>query len=345
MGRRRTNRAPGRRVAGAARRNRRHIKRARGARAQQRQLLAVNRNISRLNSAVGLTKQYAQYSQNWSALIGYNILNGPASINPPSWVAKGFNVYELNLPGDAVVPVTGGPSAPGWSPIFQATNEVDNANKFYLEKTVLKLAFQFQELIKRTEAPLSGQFTKIPSLPKEVTVFVVSFKRDAFQQAKRDFFSNQGYWDGTTFNALTGSRYWKTTNNFVGQQESLPMLNQAVFNIHYYRRFRLGNTIAGVDQAPGPAENPIDQVFTGTTTLRDNYRTMSIHIRGPGMLKSTTGDTKWKSMTAPELPYNDRKFLLVHVSGNSLADGTSLTGTQAQIIMTANAVHVGRGTN
>lgn len=337
--------APSRRIGRANRRNRRHIKRRSGAKAQQKQLLAVNRNISRLNSAVGLTKQYAQYSQNWSGLIGYNIINGPASINAPSWVAKGFNIYELNLPGDPIVPTTNGPSAPGWSPIFQATNEVENANKFYHEKTTLKLAFQYQDLVVQTASPVAGQYQRIPSLPKEVTLFVVSFKRDSFQQAKRDFFNGDGYWDGDKFNALIGSRYWKTTNNFVGQQESLPMLNKGVFNIHHYKRFRLGNTTTGVLHNPGVPDNPIETVFTGTTNLKDNYRTFNMRIDGAGLLKSTTGDTKWKSLTAPEMPYNDRKFLVVHVSGNSLADGTALTGTQAQLIMTANAVHVGRGTN
>lgn len=146
-------RAPSRRIGRANRRNRRHIRRSTSAHAQQKQLLTVNKNIAKLNRAVGLTKQYAQYSQNWSGLVGYNILNGPASINAPAWVAKGFNIYELNLPGDPVVPITNGPSAPGWSPIFQATNEVDNANKFYHEKTNLKLSFQFTELVVQTAAP------------------------------------------------------------------------------------------------------------------------------------------------------------------------------------------------
>ncbi len=338
-------RAPGRRIASSNRRNRRNIRRRKGAKAQQQQLLTINKNIARLNRAVGLTKQFAQYSQNWSGLIGYNIINGPASINSPSWVAKGFNVYELNLPGDPIVPTTNGPSTPGWSPVFQATSEVDNANKFFHEKTNLKLSFQFQELVVQTSAQLDGQYQRIPALPKEITIFVVSFKRKAFQQAKRDFFNGDGYWDGDKWNALTGSRYWKTTNNFVGQQESLPMLNKGVFNIHHYKRFRIGGATSGVNHNPGPPDNPILQIFTGTTNLRDNYRTLSLRIDGTGLLKSTTGDTKWKALTAPELPSGDRKFLMVHVSGNSLADGTSLTGTQAQVIMTANAVHVGRGTN
>ena len=341
----RTNKAPSSRVSGAARRNRKYIKKSRGAKAQQKQLLTVNRNIKLLNQAVGLTKQAAQYTQNFDSIVGYNVVGGPTGINPPANSAKGWNIFELIVPGGPVNPIATGPSTPAWTQIFQSTAEVENANKFYLERSFLKLNFMLGHLLVNNQAGVDGAYQKIPSLPREITIFVVQFKEDAFNQAKRDFFNPAGYWDGASWNAQQNRRYWSTSLNFVGQQESLPMLNPAVFNIIHYKRFRLGQALVEVNHQPGVPDNPIQFVANATTNLKDNIRTLEFSIPGSGLLKSTTGDTKWKQLLAPELPRNDRKFLLVHVSGNGHYDGTSNTGTQAQCHMTANIVHIGKGTN
>lgn len=347
----RTNRAPSSRVASKARRNRRYIKRNKSAQAQQKQLLTVNKNIRMLTRAVGLTKQHAQYTQCFDAIVGYNVIGGPAGINPAANQAKGWNIFELICPGEPDTPLAGGPSTPGWTPIFQSTAEVGNANKFYLERSYFKLNFMLGHLMQSNTAGVDGQYLKIPSLPREITLFVVQFKPDAFNQARRDFFNAQGYWDGSVWNAQTTRQYWSTSLNFIGQQESLPMLNPAVFNIITYKRFVVGQVTTEVNHMPGPPDNPIQYVANPTSNIRDNYRTIEFSIPGSGLLKSNTGLSgaankgKWEDLLCPELPRNDRKFLLVHVSGNSHQDGTSNTGTTAQCHMTAQIMHTGKGTN
>lgn len=340
--------APSSRVAPAARKNRRHIKRKRGAKAQQSQLLAMNRNIMRLNRAVGLTKQHAQYSQNLSTQIGYNTLNGPAGTYAPATNLKGWNIQEIITPGNPAVAAASGPRWPGWSPIFQATNEVENANKFFLERCHLKMHFNMNYPAYSTQIT---DYTRRPTYPRDVTIFIVSFKPDAWPQARSDFFDTDSYLDPTVFNALNSGQYWTSAPKRFAGEDALPMLNPAVFNIHYRKVITLGQTTGYSATVPEPTLPDVPayslegaRAVSFSTNIKDVQRNISHTLPMGKMLKSTTGDKKWKQLEANEIEYHERRWLLFHVSGYQQAGGDG-PGTQGLIGVTCNFMFTGKGTN
>ena len=60
------------------------------------------------------------------------------------------------------------------------------------------------------------------------------------------------------------------------------------------------------------------------------------------LLKSTTGDTKWKQLEANELEHHERRWLIFHVSGQQEASGDG-PGTQGKIGVTCNFMYSGKG--
>lgn len=346
--RRKTSKAPSSRVGPSARRNRRYIKRRTGARAQQKQLLAVNKNIQLLNRAVGLTKQHAQYSQNVSTVIGYNCLNGPAGTYPAETNAKGWHIQELINPGNPIISGGTGSRWPGWSPIFQATNEVENANKFFLEKAYMKMHFNMDFPAYSSQIT---DYTRRPTYPRDVTIFIVSFKPDAYPQARKDFFDAEAYWAPAVWNAQNDGQYWTSSPKRFAGEDALPMLNPAVFNIHYYKVITLGQTtgysrLDNEPVAPNFPNHSLDaaRALAFTTQIKDVQRNLSLSLPMGKLLKSTTGDTKWKELESNELEHHERRWLIFHVSGQQVASGDG-PGTQAKIGVTCNFMYSGKGTN
>lgn len=341
-------RAPSSYVKPMLRKNRRYIKRRKSAHAQQRQLLSHNRAISKLNDAVGLTKQHAQYNQIIGTKIGYNCLNGPAGNYSSDSNLKGFNICELIAPGNNQI-VEAQTRWAGWTPIFQSNNNVAQANKFWLEKMILRMNFEFENA---TFSHTLEDYTTMPAYPTDVTIFVVSFKNDAFPQMRERYFNNQNYLDPELWNADTSQQVWTCSPKYVGGQDAMPMLNPAVFNIHYYKQITLGNSLQRTTQVGSlPTQTFQPGTITAdttafTTNIRDNRRNITARIPMGKLLKSTTGDSTWSQLKANELEHHERRWLIFHVSGNG-GPGipTDGPGQQAKIRVTCNFQYSGKVTN
>lgn len=169
------------------------------------------------------------------------------------------------------------PSA--WEKIFQSQDDDGNQIKARI------LSLDFNMLIQ------AGSGFTVPAM---VSVFVVSVKKKIAQQFMTDTSS------GVT---LVANEHYTEVGTGLANDNALVMLNKSIFNIHYYRKFMVGQS---------PFYQTEEEVYT--TNIDDaNKRLRYKHIYNKEIKTdhSGTGDVGWKSLNSNDIAPNDMLFTYV----------------------------------
>lgn len=267
-----------RRRGTAAQRNKRHIKRRTGAKAQSAQLLSLQKQVTRLSNANKMTKQRAQYAVPLDTGTGTD-----------AELANGlFNVFPMT-------DFTGTDSNIGaWAPLFQARPAIGTGNEQAPNKCKL-LKYDCQLLF-------SPKNSLTALTPRIVRVWWVTLRKETAAQTLEDTANMTTA--GMRQIAGDGTYVYKTESN--GGLETMIKLNPAVFNIRRYREFKISNII---NETPAPDPDDDQEV----TNLHDAMKTCRFFVKANNFIKAAHGG--WLSMNGHEVENTDRHYLITHVGG------------------------------
>ncbi len=202
---------PGKR--NAARRNKRHIRRRRGAAAQQTQIMSLQRQLTRLDTKVRKRAQFAQYAGTLS--------NDDYNIELPN---GDFSIHPLISPKD-------------WNPMFQAPPDTGATPILGLEPNKCQLVNMDLQLL------FSPKNSETPFTPRILKVWVLKLRPETAQytlDATTDMTNLPG--------DVSGGLVHVTDSN--GGLPTLIKLNPAAFKIMRYRSFLMGNILNETDVEP-----------------------------------------------------------------------------------------------
>ena len=134
------------------------------------------------------------------------------------------------------------------------------------------------------------------TVPAMISIFVVSVKKNIAQQFHSD--TNSGA-------NLVANEHYTEVGTGLANDNALVMLNKSIFNIHYYRKFMLG-------QSPFFQTGTEEEIYT--TNIKDaNRRFRYKHIFNKELKTdhSGTGDVGWKSLNQNDIAPNDMVFTYI----------------------------------
>ena len=204
-----------------------------------------------------------------------------------------------------------------WEPIFQATSEVSNSNKFNITSY-------------RLEMFISPSDSLISLTPKFVSCYLVSLKSATATQ----FLDDTDGFNRTEFDNAEG-QYWQGTQSIPGADISMPLLNKAVFTIHMKKQMILQNIVEET-----PSLDPDDD--TAVTNPAFTHRRISRKFKHESLLK-TADNKKWKDLVEAEIAPTKRLYLLWYQGGFDQAVSEGGNGNTCTVGY--NLIFNGRGTN
>ena len=166
-----------------------------------------------------------------------------------------------------------------WEKIFQSQDNDSNQIKARV------LSLDFNMLIQ------AGSGFTVPAM---VSVFIVTVKKNIAQQFHSD--TNSGA-------TLVANEHYTEVGTGLANDNALVMLNKSIFNIHYYRKFMIGQS---------PFYQTDEEVYT--TNIHDaNKRLRYKHIYNKELKTdhSGTGDVGWKTLNQNDIAPNDMVFTYV----------------------------------
>lgn len=195
------------RAKNTAAKNKKYIQNSRTARAQQKQLTSLQRQITATKSKLKDRTQYAQYFC-------------------PIEQGEGSDFSQIDLPdGEFYVNNLMRPSS--WSGIFQAqgTQEPTQTNKALIKSFDIQLVFSPKNSI-------------VALTPRIIRCYLVSLRKETAQET----LNGTSNMSSAGFNAAANGVYYR--NTFVdGGLATMVKLNPAAFRLHAYREFTLANII------------------------------------------------------------------------------------------------------
>ena len=194
-----------RKYRSTASKNKKFIKKSNKPKAQQKQILSVQRQLTAVKSKLRDRAQYAQFR--------CPIEGGSGVSNDAITLTDGdFYVNNLMRPSS-------------WGNIFQTNADTTNGNKATIKNYDIQLVF-------------SPSNSLIPMTPRIVRVYVVSLKAET----AADTLNQTNNMSTAGLNGLpNGQLYW---NSFVdGGLATMVKFNPAAFKIHAYREFTLANIV------------------------------------------------------------------------------------------------------
>lgn len=261
-----------------------------GRKSQAYQINKLSNKIKTLEKKQRATRQYAQYR-------------------------KTISDKELNFFDNSGWAVENLVDPVGWAPIFQANNEVANANKLTVKGMSMELYFRINDSL-------------LPCTPKIITCFLVKLRSETGIQTLNDTNNMSTVGFGAVAN---DSVLWETVP--LGQTEdSLARLNPACFEIVKVKRFQIQNIIE---------QTAVVDEDTAITTAKGTYKRFSWNIKMGNLIKANS-NAKWKEMSPNEVSIKDRLYLLVHQGG---AGAALAPETDNVVSMSANCTFQCRGTN
>jgi len=189
----------------AATKNKKDIQKSTKPKAQQKQIMSVQKQLTVVKNKLNDRAQYAQFRA--------PIENGTGGSNDQIVLTDNqFYVNNLMRPSS-------------WGNIFQTNANAVNGNKCTIKSFDIQLVF-------------SPNLSLAPLTPRIVRVYVVSLKEETAQ----DTLNQTNNMSTAGLNALpNGELYW---NSFVdGGLATMVKFNPLAFKIHAYREFTLANIV------------------------------------------------------------------------------------------------------
>ena len=173
-----------------------------------------------------------------------------------------------------------------WEKIFQSQDADSNQIKARV------LSLDFNMLVQ------AGSGFSVPAM---VSVFVVTVKKNIAQQFNSD--TDKGA-------NLVANEHYTEVGTGLANDNALVMLNKSIFNIHYYRKFMIGQS---------PFFQNDEEIFT--TNIHDaNKRMRYKHIYNKELKTdhAGTGDVGWKTLNQNDIAPNDMVFTYVFTNQPSI---------------------------
>lgn len=246
---------------------------------RRRTSLSQARQIASLNTAVSkLTRTQLQWSQ---FSLGYTYVHDPTQAANPyvDWMPLNF---------------------PTWTPIFQSISTTgDQELKMRLPTITLS------GMIRPTTQPVMKS-------PISGCIFIVSVKSKVSRQFTVD--TSQGS------TLVQGEHYIANSlpSTFTEYRDSMWLLNKSIFNIHYCKRFNIGQAAAPSIQNPttGDLTNPV-------TNIKDNVFRFYHKVKWNKTYRSdmnTSGSNKgWKGLNPNSMNPQDKLYIYVFLNNGAVS--------------------------
>lgn len=232
---------------------------------QARQINKLVNELKVVKRKQNATRQYAQYTFAMD-----NVELGLASNN-------GWSVEKL------VQPTT-------WGGKYQASNEVNNANKITVRNLRMELYF-------------SPTDSLLPLTPKIITVFLVKLR----PETAMDLLNETNNMSSAGFGDIANSnKYWHTQT--IGlSYPTIASISPGAFDVVKVKRFQVQNIVQETAVSP--------ETDVNVTTPAGTYRRFVWYLRMGNLIKSAASN-KWKDLTAEEIAIKDRLYLIIHQGGS-----------------------------
>lgn len=166
-----------------------------------------------------------------------------------------------------------------WDKVFQSQDADGNQMKARILTLDFNMLFQ-----------VGAGFTT----PAMVSVFIVTVKKAIAKQFYQDTSAGA--------NLVENEHYTKVSTGFANNN-ALVMLNKSIFNIHYYRKFMLGQS---------PFYQSEEEVYS--TNIKDANKRLRYKHKYNKELRtdhSGEGDVGWKSLAGTDIQTNDMVFTYI----------------------------------
>jgi hypothetical protein len=260
------------------------------AKSQAYQINALSNKIKSLEKKQRSTRQYCQFSKKIE------------DIDLPFQTQSGFQVENLIDPA-------------GWVGLFQANNEVENANKLTVKSMSMELYFRVANSL-------------LPCTPKIMTVFLVKLREETAIELLND--TGQLSSAGFGVNANDGVYFEKVTMGLT--EDALVKLSPAAFRIVKVKKFQIQNIIE---------DTAVIDEDTSVTSVAGTYKRFTWNIKMGNNLKTSAGK-KWSEMSPLDIAVKDRLYLIVHQGG---AGALLPPETDNGVNLSGNIIFQCRGTN
>ena len=203
----------------------------------------------------------------------------------------------------------------GWVGLFQANNEVENANKLTVKSMSMELYFRVANSL-------------LPCTPKIMTVFLVKLREETAIELLND--TGQLSSAGFGVNANDGVYFEKVTMGLT--EDALVKLSPAAFRIVKVKKFQIQNIIE---------DTAVIDEDTSVTSVAGTYKRFTWNIKMGNNLKTSAGK-KWSEMSPLDIAVKDRLYLIVHQGG---AGALLPPETDNGVNLSGNIIFQCRGTN
>lgn len=266
---------------------RKYIRRKNGAKAQQNQLLKIDKKLQKL-------KQRVKEQTIWKQFYMENVYFGSPDGEPQPLPYK-FYVVPLTRPDQ-------------WRPCFQSRMDNPRGSNYYGNK------FMGQSMDLRMRFFVTDNTATCA--PTTITYWIVSLHKEGGTNTLVDTNNLQTTTAGLgTFNngALMNQRYWlDSTVNTSNTPAGLTILNKAAFKIHAYKKFYLGNVLnnsATEDSQLTTSLSSVQKNFHHKLPYRNHIKTATAPP-----VESDNPVNGFTDMELEDLEPQDRRYLIVHVS-------------------------------
>lgn len=274
-------------------RNKKSIQKSTGAKAQQKQLMSLQRQVTTLAKAeaaeINVTTMAIPTTIN-NAFTYVNLL-GP-SISEPT-----FNLFPLTTPNE-------------WYPIFSTDQRV-------LDQKKAKILYY------NLYSKISPQQSEGTLTQADVQIWLIKLRPESAQQFLED---TNDFSVTALMNAQPGRYWWCTTND--AYYYDYVKLNPKYFDIKAYKFCSLQNIVQETETVDDDVNVTNPSFVRKFVNIYQKTNNTIVNVKGDNrLLAPDTVTNSWATMDEEQTSISDRYYLLTHVGGYaSDANGVRLTG-------------------